>query len=94
MAGGRAWWGHAWQGACVAGGMHGSWGVCMVVGGCAWQEDMRGGGGHACHAHTPGRYYVIRSMSGQYTSYWNAFLFTHLSEHHVFMAFINACKQR
>ena len=26
--------------------------------------------------HTPSRYYEIRSMSGQYASYWNAFLFS------------------
>ena len=32
-------------------------------GGCAWQGGMRG------------RYYEIRSMSGRYASYWNAFLF-------------------
>ena len=31
-------------------------------GGRAWQEGMRG------------RYYEIRSMSGRYASYWNAFL--------------------
>ena len=38
---------------------------------------------HACppwqayprHAHTPGGYYEMRSMSGRYTSYWNAFLY-------------------
>ena len=42
-------------------------GVCMAGG--------MGGGvcseGHACH----GRYHGIRSMSGRYASYWNAFLF-------------------
>ena len=34
-------------------------------------------GGHACHTHPPphpSRYYEIRSMNGQYASYWNAFL--------------------
>ena len=43
---------------CVAGGVRGGGG------------GMRGGAGHACHS----RYYGIRSMSGQYASYWNAFL--------------------
>ena len=44
--------------------MHGR-GVCVVGGACdVWQ-------GHAC---PPPRYYEIRSMSGQYASYWNAFL--------------------
>ena len=41
-------------------------GVCVVggvhSGGHVWQGGMRG------------RYYEIRSMSGRYTSYWNAFL--------------------
>ena len=67
--------GHVWQG-CVhgrgvqaggvqaggvqAGGVHGrGHGGVCVV------------GGHACH----GRYHGIRSMSGRYASYWNAFLF-------------------
>ena len=44
--------------------------------------DVHGGGG-ACMAggmvdmHPPGRYYGygIRSISGRYASYWNAFLF-------------------
>ena len=56
--------GHVWQG-----GVHGR-GACMVGGmhgrGCAWQ------GGHAC---PPRGYDEIRSMSGRYASYWNAFLF-------------------
>ena len=83
---------HAWQGACVAGGMHGR-GAFMAEGGlhgggCAW-GDVHGcvHGGHAwgtwgdIHTPpTPGRYYHygIRSMSGRYASYWNAFLFSHL----------------
>ena len=80
---------HGCRGVCmVVGGMHGcggcAWlqGVCMVVGGCAW---LRGAcvvaGGHArlrgacvvaggaCIGHDE-----IRSMSGRYASYWNAFL--------------------
>ena len=122
MVGGMHGGGHAWQGACVAGGMHGrgacmagghAWqghewhwvthgkGACMVGGiygwgmhgrGHAWQRGVCGRGacitggiygrgmhgrGHAYHACPPSRYYGhgIRSMSGRYTSYWNAFLF-------------------
>ena len=52
------------RGACmVAGGVHGC-GVCMVAGGHAWL--WRG----ACIG-----YDEIRSMSGRYASYWNAFLY-------------------
>ena len=49
------------------GGMRGS-GVCMARG-YTWQGGM-------CDAHLPGRYYGygLRSMSGRYASYWNAFL--------------------
>ena len=63
-------------GACMAGGMHGG-GACMagacVVGGC-----MAGGmcGSGACMACMPPRFQEIQSMSGQYASYWNAFLLT------------------
>ena len=69
----RMWQGvRIWQGACVSEGMHGR--------GCAWQGAcMAGGmlGRGAIMACTPpfGRYYEIRSMTGQYASYWNAFLF-------------------
>ena len=69
LPGGHAWLlvehgkggGHAWQrGACVVkGGVHGE-------GGHAWQ----GGGMHGIRQDTE-----IRSMSGWYASYWNAFLF-------------------
>ena len=31
-------------------------------------------GGHAWQGGVRGRYYEIRSMSGRYASYWNAFL--------------------
>ena len=51
--------GHAWWGVHGRGSMH--WGACMAGG----------------VTHTPpGRYYRygIRSMSGRYASYWNAFL--------------------
>ena len=53
------------RGACVAGGgVHGR-GACMAGGG------MHGWEG-ACVIVS--RYYEIGSMSGRYTSYWNAFL--------------------
>ena len=74
----RAWLlqgGHAWLlwGACmVARG-----GMCGCSGGwgrCAWllRGDVRGclGGVHGIRRDTQ-----IRSMSGRYASYWNAFLF-------------------
>ena len=63
--GGMRGGGHAWQGACVARGWGSAW-----QRGHAWQ-----GGGRACHS----RYYGIRSMSGRYASYWNAFLFKHFN---------------
>ena len=82
-------WGHAWfflwggacmvfslGGACLVfswgmhgfflGGMHGFWGGCVVVHGCWGVNGCRG----ACIG-----YDEIRSMSGRYASYWNAFLF-------------------
>ena len=71
MAGGHAWWGgvaggvHG-RGACVVGAMHR--GACMVVGTCMAGGACMVGGMH-------GRYYEIWSMSRQYASYWNAFLF-------------------
>ena len=69
MVGVRAWWG-----VCMAGGMRGR-------GHAWWGVHDRGAcvaGGRACHARPPppARYYGygIRSMSGRYASYWNAFL--------------------
>ena len=61
VVGGVCGGGHAWQG-----GMHGR-GACMA-GVCV------AGGMHA-PAPPPSRYCEIRSMSRQYASYWNAFLF-------------------
>ena len=89
VGGGHVWWeggmcggrGHVWLGgmhgrgvgrrgalmmggyvgACVVGAMHGK-GAC-VAGWCA------------CHVHPPDTTRYGRSMRGQYTSYWNAFLF-------------------
>ena len=89
VAGGHAWlwvcvhdWGgmHGCQGVCVVvatgcawvwGGVHGCWGHAWLLGGHAW---LWGGAacvvaGGACVG------YKIRSMSGRYASYWNAFLF-------------------
>ena len=65
IAGGMHRGGCTWQGACVVRGMH-------VRGACvAWGHAWQG----ACMAcMPPGRYYDIQSMSGQYASYWNAFL--------------------
>ena len=64
---GHAWWrGCAWQGS-----IHGR-GVCMA-GGIHGSGGMLGSGG------PPSRYYEIRSMSGRYSSYWNAFLFCSFS---------------
>ena len=83
--GGHAWLqggmrgcgGHAW----LQGGMRGCWGAC-VVGEHAWLlGGMRGCGGHVWlpggHAWLQGGvgYDEIRSMSGRYATYWNAFLF-------------------
>ena len=47
---------------CGGGGMRGCQGACMVVGGHMWLPGM-------CL-----RYDEIRSMSGRYAFYWNAFL--------------------
>ena len=58
---GAVWWG----GACMAGGVHGG-GVCMAGGGML-------GGGQGTHIPPRGND-EIRSMSGRYVSYWNAFL--------------------
>ena len=81
--------GHAWKGACGSGGACVG-GACMVGGNHDQDACMAGGacvaGGHAwcgacmaggmcgTHAAPPSRYYEIRSMSGRYASYWNAFL--------------------
>ena len=62
------------SGVCVAGGVHGRGGMhgrgtCVCDRGACMA-------GWVCATHAPpGRYYEIRSMSGRYASYWNAFLF-------------------
>ena len=69
------------KGGCVAGGMHGRGCVCgkgvCVVGACM-AGGMHSGGmcdrGPCMTGGVYGRYYEIRSMSGRYASYWNAFL--------------------
>ena len=75
--------GHAWPG-CVCG-----WGACMagacIMGGHAW-------GGGMCDTHAPAcRYcgYGIRSMSGRYASYWNAFLFSNSKQIFLFLLITN-----
>ena len=45
-----------------------------MAGGHAWQGGMRGRGCVAGGGGVHGRYYEIRSMSGRYASYCNAFL--------------------
>ena len=71
MAGGDVW----------LGGVHAHWGTCMPGGWCAWFGGMRAqgvcvaGGMRAMHAPQPDTMRYGQSMSGQYPSYWNAFLF-------------------
>ena len=79
-----AWGGHVWLlgGACVV-----ARGACVVApgghawllwGGHAWllRGGMHGCSGGACVVFFSFfRYNEIRSMSGRYASYWNAFLF-------------------
>ena len=70
-------------------GMHGCQGVCMAKGGMCGKGAMHGEGGHACWRGVCGERGAcmvkggmhgirwdmeIRSMSGWYASYWNAFL--------------------
>ena len=77
--GGRAWSGgvRGWE----VGVVHG-WGDVWLGGVHGWEACMAGG--RACHACPPDRYYGygIRSMSGRYVSYWNAFLFLNTSASH------------
>ena len=65
VVGGMHGGGHAWWGACVV-----VVGVCMAVGVHGWGACMVGG---ACMVALGG-VHRIRSMSGRYASYWNAFL--------------------
>ena len=56
-----------------SGGVHGFiWGACMVLFGWACMVLFRGG---MCGFFSFFGYNEIRSMSGRYASYWNAFLF-------------------
>ena len=91
LGGGHVWLlrGHAWLlrgGACVV-----AWGACMVLFGGACVVLFRGG----MHGFIRGgmrgffsffRYNEIRSMSGRYASYWNAFLFIQLSRKFVILS--------
>ena len=52
------------------GGVHGDGGACMVATGCAWWQGACVVAGGVCVG-----YDEIRSVSGRYASYWNAFLF-------------------
>ena len=76
--------GHAWLwgvmcgcgGCMVVGGYVWLWGACVFAGRCAWlQGGVCGcrGGMCGCRGACVG-YDEIRSMSGRYASYWNAFL--------------------
>ena len=73
MAGGHAWKG----GVCVAGGACVAGEACMagvcVAGACMAGMHDRGCAWQGMHA-PPRGYDEIRSMSGRYASYWNAFL--------------------
>ena len=65
------------------GGVHGEGGGTCVAGGHVWIGVHGSWGVHAMHAcPPPSRHhgYGIRSMSGRYTSYWNAFLLKTKSE--------------
>ena len=87
LPGGYAW---LWGACMVAGGMRGCQGVCVVAGGCAWLLGVCSCQGTCMVARwacvvagvvcvvARGAcigYNEIRSMSRQYASYWNAFLF-------------------
>ena len=65
LGGGHAWL--LWGGMCVCSGGH-AW---LLLGGCAW---LLRGGMHGCsQGGMRGFFNEIRSMSGRYASYWNAF---------------------
>ena len=72
VAGGHAWyWGGAW-------GMCGTWAACVMWGGmCGAREHVGCWGGLAWWQGLGScvGYDEIRSMSGRYASYWNAFFY-------------------
>ena len=81
-------WGHVWF--YLGEGMHGfiQWGACVVLfGGHVWfylGEGMHGFiQGGMCGFFSFFRYNEIRSMSGRYASYWNAFLYLELFYHYI-----------
>ena len=63
---------------CGRGGMHGRVGTMHGRGACMAEGCV------ACMA-PPGGYYEIWSMSGRYTSYWNASLFVMSSVYELFV---------
>ena len=67
------------QGACISGGIHGRGDMC---GRGACMAGGVHGRGHAWQGGMHGRYYEIRSMSGQYASSWNAFLYLKIRKIH------------
>ena len=66
---------HGCGGMCMVGGVHGCGGACMVVGACTVVGGMHRCGGGVVAGGVCVGYNEIRSMSGRYASYWNAFLF-------------------
>ena len=69
----RSWGKVIFSEACVNNSVHGGGGACVV---------LFSGGGGVRGFFSFFRYNEIRSMSGQYASYWNAFLlnfFSHFS---------------
>ena len=91
--GGHAWllWGGGGMCGC-SGGVHGcSGGACVVaLGGHAWLLGGVGGWGGCVVLPGGGRggvrgfFHEIRSMSGRYASYWNAFLFNSVFKQNFF----------
>ena len=72
--------GHAWLGGVHSRmSIHGRWGH-VWQGGIVWHTfpPAMHPPGRCVPYMPPGRCYDIRSMSGQYASYWNAFLFWHV----------------
>ena len=86
LAGGHAWLAGV-RGACMVPSR-----ACMVPRGHAWFPGgacvVPRGGMHGCRGVCIG-YNEIRSMSGRYASYWNAFLLFHCDHILLFFDFLN-----